>query len=563
MVDDEHDDGVAEEEAMDNANVLNPIIGIGIDDIKSAGISVAKQALIRPLAGLQQAASLIAENVKIVAGTSKLAPNAKDRRFKDDAFDDSPIYRRVAQSWLALERSLSEWVDSAEFEESDRDRAKFFTQLIADAIAPTNFLMGNPSALRKAKETKGMSLVQGVENLAHDWLHNDGMPTQVDSTPFVVGENLATTTGSVVFEHPVLELIQYAPTTKNVRARPVLVVPPQINKFYVYDLTPEKSIVKYLLDQGFQVFVVSWRNPTAEQREWGLDEYTKAIEEAIDSICTITRHPCVDTVGACAGGITLTATLAYMAAVDKGDAVASMTLMVNVLDPRSQDTVANLFMTDEIIETSRKRTASTGILDGRDTARVFSWMRPNDLIWNYVASNYLHGDTPPAFDVLFWNSDTTRLPASLHSDFLDVFKNSPFRNAGSLSIRGVEIDVGKISCPIYIMAGSTDHITPWSACYRSTQLFSGDVTFVLSSSGHIQSLINPPNSSKRIYWTNSEISVDHGDWLKGAEEQGGSWWPHWSDWLLAEDAEQKTAPKKCGNKKFSPLRPAPGDYVFE
>ena len=563
MTETENNRPITEEAAMDSANVLNPLIGLSVEDLARAGISVLKQAILQPTVFAKEAAKLSIENVKIVAGASDLAPHPKDRRFADEAFREHPVYRRVAQSWLALDKGLQEWVDEAGFKGSNRKRAKFVTQLISDALAPTNFLAGNPSALRRARETRGLSLARGLKNAIDDRINNGGMPNQVNKAAFEVGKNIAATRGSVVFEHPIAELIQYDPTTERVRSRPILIAPPQVNKFYVYDLSPEKSMVKHLVDQGFQVFMISWRNPTAEQRDWGLAEYIEAIEEVIDVTCAISRKRSVDVVGACAGGITMAAALTYLAALGRDDKVASMTLMVNVLDPHPEDTVANLFMSDNMIETARKRSARAGVLDGNETARVFSWMRPNDLIWNYVASNYLHGETPPSFDVLYWNSDTTRLPARLHSDFLNLFKDRPFCTADAMSIRDVGLDIGKVRCPVYVTGGTTDHITPWQACYRSTQLFSSDVTFVLSTAGHIQSLINPPGSSKRKYMTNSNTPADHTEWLQGAEEHGGSWWPHWMDWLHTLNARDKLAPTKPGNKQYVPIRPAPGRYVFE
>ncbi len=563
MSENESDSTAAEEAAIDNANVLNPVIGLSAADLAKAGASIIGQAIKRPLAGVEQTANLLVENVRILAGTSELAPHPKDRRFADQAFADQPVYRRVAQSWLALERGLRNWVDAAEFEDEDQERARFVTQLVADALAPTNYLLGNPSALRRARETSGKSLLNGVKNLTNDLINNGGMPSQVDTAPFTVGWNLASTPGAVVFEHPIAELIQYAPTTKRVRSRPLFIVPPQINKFYLYDLSPEKSLARYLVDQGFQVFIVSWRNPTAEERDWGLAEYIEALEESIDAACAITGQDSVDAVGACAGGITLSSALAYLAALGRDEKLASLTLMVNVLETDAKDSVVNLFMNDEVIEAARKRSARTGVLDGESTARVFSWMRPNDLIWNYVISNYLHGDKPPAFDVLFWNDDTTRLPARLHNDFLNIFKDNPFQTAGGLMIRDVPLDIGKVTCPVFITGGTTDHITPWQACYRSTQLFKGDVTFVLSTAGHIQSILNPPGPSKRRYLTNTHTPADHSDWLENATENDGSWWPYWVEWLQDMESSDETAPTDAGDKNHPVIRPAPGKYVFE
>ena len=552
-----------EEAAVESTLALNPVVGFGVDDIVAAGIKVVRQGLLQPAIGIEHATRLWQESLRILFGTSDTSPDPKDARFKDPAFREHRVFKRVAQNWVAFERGIHEWVDAVGFDTIDRQRAHFLFGLVTDGLAPTNFLFGNPSALKRARETRGQSLAKGARNFVDDLIHNGGMPSQVDKTPFKVGVNLANTPGAVVFRNPILELIQYRPTTPNVETRPVFIVPPQINKFYVYDMSPEKSLVKYLLDSGFQVFMVSWRNPTAECRDWGLAEYIAALEAAIAATREITGHRSVSAVGACAGGITLTAALGYMAALGRADHVSSLTLMVNVLDTHPEDSVTGLFMTDEAIEAARKRSARQGVLDGQDTARVFNWMRPNDLIWNYVVSNYLHGETPPAFDILYWNNDTTRLPARLHSDFLDVFKDNPFRQPGMLRIRDVSIDLKQIHCPVFITGGTTDHITPWQACYRSTQLFGGSATYVLSTAGHIQSLINPPGSSKRRYYLNPETPDDCEAWRRNAHEHSGSWWPFWTDWLKARGIGENVAPAILGSSNHPPIADAPGTYVFE
>ncbi len=551
-----------EDAAVDSTLTLNPVVGFALNDVLKTAGSIARQALLQPAIGIEHATRLWQESVRILFGDSDAAPDAKDARFRDPAFADG-AYRRLAQSWVTFERGIHAWIDDIGFDPLDRQRAHFLLGLVTDGLAPTNFLLGNPSALKKARETRGSSLVKGLRNFVDDVLHNGGMPSQVDKTPFTVGGNLANTSGAVVFRSPVLELIQYRPRTANVETRPVFIVPPQINKYYVYDLSPDKSLVRFLLDAGFQVFMVSWRNPTAEFSDWGLAEYVDAIEAAIEATRDITGHRSVAAVGACAGGITLTAALGYMAALGRADRVASLTLMVNVLDTHPEDSVTGLFMTDEAIEAARKRSARQGVLDGQDTARVFNWMRPNDLIWNYVVSNYLHGETPPAFDILYWNNDTTRLPARLHSDFLDIFKDNPFRRAGALAVRNVPIDLKQIHCPVFITGGTTDHITPWQACYRSTQLFGAHATYVLSTAGHIQSLINPPGGSKRRYYLNPEAPADHETWRREATEHGGSWWPYWADWLRARGVGENVAPTALGNARYPPLVEAPGTYVFE
>ena len=550
-------------ESFDSTLTLNPVVGVTREDILKAAMSIARQALVQPAIGARHALGFFQTQVEIAFGRSPFAPDAKDARFADPSYSENPFYRNWVQSWLALGATAGKWVDEVGFQPLERERARFVAQLVTDALAPSNFLLGNPSALKKAIETRGESLAAGFRNFVDDLRNNDGMPAQVDKRAFKVGENLATTEGAVVFRHPILELIQYKPLTPSVQARPVFIVPPQINKYYVYDMSPDKSLVRYLASEGFQVFIVSWRNPTAEQRDWGLADYIGAIDRAIDATCAISGSADVDGVGACAGGITFASALGYFAATGRAHRVASLTLMVNVLDSRPDDSVMGLFATDEAIENSRKRSAAAGVLDGRDTARVFNWMRPNDLIWNYVVSNYLHGETPPAFDILYWNNDTTRLPARLHSDFLDVFKDNALTKQGTLKVHDLAIDLKKVTQPVFITGGTTDHITPWQACYRSTRLFGGPTTYILSTAGHIQSLINPPGSSKRKFYTNDRTDLDADGWRAGATEHSGSWWPYWAGWLRSRGTGSKQAPATLGDLAHPVLCPAPGTYVNE
>ena len=553
----------AEDDVTDSTLTLNPIIGVSFQDLLQTGATVLRQAVLQPTTVVEHTTKLWGEWARILVNTSDIEIDSRDRRFADEAFKSGWGYPKAAKGWLAWQKAVNEWVDAVGFSREDRERARFLTSLVTDALAPTNTLIGNPSAIRKAVDTKGQSLLNGLLEFVDDVLNNHAMPKQVDKSAFKVGENIAVTKGAVVFRHDILELIQYKPKRKQVHARPIFIVPPQINKFYVYDLTPDKSIVQYLLGEGFQVFIVSWRNPTAEHRDWALADYVDALVDAIDVANEITGQDSVNIVGACAGGITCAAMLGYLAGLDEADKAASLTLMVNVLEPHSDDSVMGLFATDSAIEMARKRSAKAGVLDGSETARVFNWMRPNDLIWNYVVSNYLHGNPPPAFDVLYWNSDSTRLPARLHSDFLDVFQDNPLVKSGQMKLRGVPIDLKKVTCPVYITGGTTDHITPWQACYRSTQLFGGEATYVLSTAGHIQSLINPPKQSKRKYYTKKDLLADADEWVLGAEQHEGSWWPHWADWLRGHSGQDIPAKTKVGSKAYPPLTPAPGQYVHE
>jgi len=560
---DEDRGGSRDEFIEEHVVTLNPVVGMGLEDIVKAVARVAQQVTVQPMVAAEHALQFSAELARVLFGGSELAPSPRDARFKDTMFHDNAVYSRLARSWLAWQGTVNDWVEAAGFEGEDLDRARFVAALITDALAPTNFLVGNPAALRKAFQTRGSSLVAGAKNLIHDIRFNNGMPSQVDKSAFKVGDNLAVTPGSVIHRDDIVELIQYQPQTDDVNVTPIMIVPPQINKYYIYDLSPQKSMARFLLEAGFQVFMVSWRNPGPEHRDWGLDDYVTSLDAAIDVTRQVCEVDAIHVVGACAGGITLASALGYLAGKGDFEKVASLTLMVNVLQPSAEDSVIGLFAGDEAIEAARKRSARDGVLDGGDTARVFNWMRPNDLIWNYVVSNYLQGESPPAFDILYWNNDTTRLPARLHSDFLDTFKDNSLTKQGALQIREVPVDLAKVTCPAFVTGGTTDHITPWQACYRTTQILGGEVTFVLSTAGHIQSLINPPGSSKRKFLINASTPASAEEWLKDAEEHAGSWWPYWAQWLTEQSPDNKVAPTDYGNQKFSELVQAPGTYVFE
>ena len=439
----------------------------------------------------------------------------------------------------------------------DADRARFIVSLVVDAAAPTNTLPGNPAAVKKALETGGASLLRGLENFAGDLARNGGLPAQVDARQFAVGRNLATTPGDVVYRSPVMELIRYRPMTGEVHERPLLIAPPQINKYYIFDLVPEKSIVQLALKGGLQTFAISWKNPTGAERRFGLDTYVAALEEATDVMREITGSPDINIWGACSGGITVSAFLANLAA--RGDAkVHSATIAVCVLDMAvARDTTAGMFVTPEAIIAAKTSSQLAGVVEGQELARMFAWMRPNDLIWNYWVNNYLLGNTPPAFDVLYWNSDTTRLPAKLHADFLDLLDANPFVEPGKLTVRGRPLDMRAIDMDTYVIGGVTDHITPWQGCYNTARLYGGRSTFVLSNSGHIQSLINPPGNPKAHFWAGPALAPTTEGWRAQAEKRDGSWWPHWLAWI-----KQRSGPMVPAPAEIDGLEAAPGRYVM-
>lgn len=552
--------GIAEE-AAETPNVLSPIVGISREDVLAAIGSIIGGAARNPFTFMQHVGSFGRNVVDILGGETKFAPEPKDRRFVDRAWLLSPVYRRLMQGWLAFQSEMHDFIKSLDLDPVEHGRAMLVADIMIDALAPTNSLPGNPSAVKLAVDTGGLSLVQGLRHALDDLRNNHGMPSQVDKTPFKVGENLATTEGAVVYRTEMLELLQYTPKTGNVRAMPLLFVPPQINKYYVLDLTPEKSMSRYLVDQGFQVFVVSWRNPGPEHRDWGLADYVAALVDVIGVVAAITGSEKVNISGGCSGGITTATLLSYLAA--KNDRrVNSVTFWVCVLDPRMEDSDVGVLVTKRGIEMARKRSAKKGVLAGSDLSRVFAWLRPNDLVWNYVVNNYLHGQKPPAFDVLYWNNDFTNLSAALHSDYLSLYETQPFANPGKESILGETIDLGKVDIDAFIVGGVTDHITPWKACYRTTQMLGGKREFVLSNSGHIQAILNPPGNPKAKYFINDNLPATADEWAASASEVQGSWWERWASWLNERSGEEISAPQKLGSRKFKPMDPAPGTYVL-
>jgi polyhydroxyalkanoate synthase len=551
------------EQAAQYTLAANPLVGVrGRDILNSAGVLLGRMAA-NPGVAARQSLSLVGELVRIATGGSALAPDAKDKRFADPAWQESAAYRALAQCYLAWGNALNRFVDEAPMDRRDAERARFVISLLVDAFSPTNSLAGNPAALKRLLDTGGTSLVHGVENLVGDLVRNGGLPAQVDARKFTVGKNLATTPGSVVYRTPVMELIQYRPMVEEVHQRPLLIAPPQINKFYVFDLVPEKSIVQLALKGGLQTFAISWKNPTAAESDFGLDTYVGALEEAVDIMRDITGSEDVNIWGSCSGGITTSTFLAHLAARG-AKKVHSATVAVCVLDMAvAQNTTAGLFITPESMLAAKSASQLAGVLEGRELARMFAWMRPNDLIWNYWVNNYLMGHAPPAFDVLYWNNDTTRLAARLHGDFLDLIDTNPFVDAGRLAVHGTPLDMRKLDIDSYVVAGLTDHITPWQGCYKTAKLYGERSTFVLANSGHIQSLLNPPGNPKAMFWTGATRAEDAEAWLDQATKHQGSWWPHWLEWIKARSGKTVLAPAELGNDANAPLDPAPGRYVME
>ena len=411
-------------------------------------------------------------------------------------------------------------------------------------------------------DTAGLSLVRGGKQLVKDLASAPRIPEMVDGSGFVLGENIAATPGGVVFRNEVLELIQYAPQTDEVYEVPALVVPPTINKFYALDLAPERSLVEFGVRQGRQMFVISWRNPDSRHASWNLDTYVRAVLDALDAVEEITGSAQTVLGGVCSGGILASMAAAYLAGIGRQDRLAALCLAVTVIDNHDAGTVSAL-VDERLAGRAKAKSARKGYLDGRALAEVFAWLRPGDLVWNYWVNNYLLGKRPPAFDILFWNSDTTRMTAALHADFVDLAMENSLTRPGALTVLGVPIDLGKITVDSYVVAGIADHITPWENCYRSAQLFGGTTRFVLSTSGHIAALVNPPGNPKASFHTNDDLTSDAKVWLKGSDVHQGTWWTDLGLWLDERCGAQRPAPKTLGSHRLSVLAEAPGTYVFD
>lgn len=551
------------DEAAENTLALNPLVGLRAQDLLSATDTVLRAVASQPQLLAQQWLSFAGEFGKIVTGQSEIEPDPRDRRFADPAWKTSGLHKAVMQSYMAWAKSLTELVEKTELGEKDAARARLLTSIFVDTMAPSNSPALNPTAVKTLVDSGGKSALNGLRNFLDDMTRNGGLPSSVDASKFKVGENLANTPGTVVFRNEVLELVHYAATTDTVHRRPLLVVPPQINKYYSVDLSPEKSMIRFLLANGIQPYCVSWRNPTADQRDWGLDTYILALDEACDAARDITGSDTVNIIGSCSGGITVSTYVAWLAA-QKKEKINAIILAVCVLDTMAEtDSEFAALVTPETVMAAKQLSKARGVLDGHDMAKMFAWMRPNDLIWNYWVNNYLLGNQPPAFDVLYWNADTTRLPARLHGDFLDLIFTNPFMNAGRLSIDGVKIDMKKVKHDTYVIGGTTDHITPWKAVYQTARIYGGDTTFILSNSGHLQSLLNPPGNPKAWYVKGTASEKDADAWAGKATKHEGSWWLDWADFLKMRSDEEIPAPAKPGNAKHKPLGPAPGTYVFE
>jgi polyhydroxyalkanoate synthase len=552
--------------AVDAILGANPFVGISVRDVLTSLGQFLRNVAAHPDQFRSRASGYLFDLMEIAAGSSEIKPEANDRRFADPAFAENPIFRRMMQSYLAWRSAMHDLVGLSTETTAGDDwklpaQERFAVTLLTEALAPTNTLAGNPAALKRAFDTAGRSLVEGLRNYLNDLFTNGGMPSQVDKRPYEVGRNLAVTPGAVIHRGKLCELIQYKPATAQVYERPVMLVPPEINKFYVMDLAPKRSFTEYAVAHGLQFFTVSWRNPGREDRAMGLDDYVNACKEASAIVSAVTGSPDLNLVGVCAGGITSSLLLGHLAA-SRDRRVNAATLIVTMLDS-SEPSMTGMFANEESVAAAVEESHRKGVLDAGSLARTFAWMRPNDLVWHYWVNNYLMGLDPAPFDILYWNADSTNLPAALHAGFLEIMLRNPLIKAEAIKVLGTPINLCNVACDMYVLAGQTDHICPWRACYRASRLFGGRTEFVMSGSGHVQSLVCPPANFKAKYFTNASAGADPDGWLKGATEHKGTWWDNWLEWIEKRSGDKRPAPAALGGGGYEAIEAAPGRYVHQ
>jgi polyhydroxyalkanoate synthase len=511
-----------------------------------------------PAAMFEQSMQLYKEMFGIAMGSSKIEADKKDWRFQDAAWTDNPLYRRLAQTYLAMSDAVEKMIPD-DLPMEDKARAQLTAAIVTSAFAPTNTLLGNPAAMTKTLESGGSNLARGFTAFLKDLAENEGMPRQVDDSQFEVGRNLATTPSKVVHRTEMFELIQYQPATDMVYETPVLLIPPQIGRFYFTDLATGRSFAEYTVSQGLHYFAISWRNPSPEQSGWGLEDYVKSTLEASEAVRRIAGQPKLNVVGFCAGGILSSIVSAYLAA--RGEqSINSFTLCVTMLNFKT-DASMGAFRFPTLLTVAKAQSAMKGILPGTDLHKIFTWLRPNDLVWNYWVNNYLMGEEPPAFDILAWNKDSTNMAAKLHDDFLKLFEANSLIEPGRYKALGVPIDLGSITCDNFVVGAVTDHLTPWKACYQSASYLGGESTFALSNGGHVAALVNPPGNPKAFHWLGAAKAPDADSWLAETAKTQGSWWESWARWCAQRSGEKVKAPKQLGCKEYAPICDAPGEYV--
>ena len=489
-------------------------------------------------------------------------PEKGDRRFSNPAWNEKLMFDLIKQSYLLTSKHVMKTVGSADLDPHEQRKLDFYTKQMMDALSPSNFAVTNPEVLQAIAESKGGSIVKGLKNLAGDFIEGKGKLkiSMVDKSKFEVGVNIATTPGKVVFQNDLMQLLQYTPVTEKVFEKPLVIFPPWINKFYILDLGPKNSFIKWAVSKGYTVFVVSWVNPDESLADKTFEDYmNEGIFGALDAIQEATGVEQVNAIGYCIGGTLLSCALSVMAATGD-DRIGSATFFTAQID-FSEPGDLEVFIDEAQLDSLDKKMAETGLLDGKDMGTAFNMLRANDLIWSYVVNNYLLGKSPAAFDLLYWNGDSTRMPAAMHSFYLrEMYLHNKLVEPGGITMNGIPVDLTSIEIPVFLQSGKDDHIAPYGSVYKATHHYSGPMTFMLAGSGHIAGVVNPPSANKYYHYTNSEVPEDVEDWIEGAEYHEGSWWPYWHKWLYRKSGK-KVAARIPGEGGLAVIEDAPGSYV--
>ncbi len=497
----------------------------------------------------------------LLMGRPDSSASGADRRFSSDEWSENPVFNYIKESYLIASKILQKAVNNTNLDEKAQQKLEFYTQQYIDALSPTNFAMTNPEVIQQAIDSKGQSLIDGLQNLLGDV--EKGRISMTDEEAFVLGENICTSEGSVVFQNELMQIIQYKPLTEKVCERPLLIIPPCINKFYILDLQPSNSFVKYAVEQGQTVFLISWVNATKEQGDISWDDYVESgVLKAIDVVKSVASAPKLNAVAWCVGGTILASAMSVMTS-RKDDSISSATFLTTLVDFEEPGDMG-VFIDDTQVSKLVAQVKREGILSGKSLSTTFNMLRSNDLIWSYVVNNYLKGQAPAPFDILYWNSDPTNLPGNMYCYYItNMYLENNLSKPGKLSICGEPIDLSKIKTPCYFLSCIEDHIAPWKSTFKATEIFNTNIEFVLGASGHIAGVINPASKNRRNFWVNGDMGKGADQWLETAERQEGSWWNNWNAWLKKRAGKQIAAPEAQGNAEYTVIEAAPGSFVKE